>query len=177
MESTIVDNHAYWRNVWLWTCFSLGTFNTIYYYGESVYMSSKTLCLLPPVFVSYLTWDTYKMLYYKQLYRSDLLAHHIACLCAYAYLVYYNIWYVPSLFMVAENLSLFNYWLDPPLLLKYKLFILLFYRIPFWLILICQPFRNIEYADHFYAVSTSAFFIAYDLFMVKKIIQNPLLFK
>jgi len=170
---SIIDNHAYWRNIWLWTCFSLGTFNSVYYYGESIYTTSTTLCLLPPLFISYLAWDTYKMLFYKQLYRSDLLAHHSVCLIVYIYLIYYNIRYVSSLFMVAENLSLFNYWLDPKSLLKYKLCILLYYRIPFWFYFIGSGFYNIEYAEHFYIIIFGIpFFVCYDLFMVKKILQN-----
>jgi hypothetical protein len=173
-----MDNHAYWRNLWLWACFSLGTFNSCYYYGESIYTSSFTLCSLPLLFMSYLIWDTYKILFYKQLYRSDLLMHHIACIIIYSYISIYGAWLSGSLIVIAENLSLFNYWLANSSLLRYKLCILLFYRIPFWIIFSGSPFRNIEYADHFYIIVIGPpLFIVYDLFMIKKIIQNPLLFK
>lgn len=174
---SVIENHGYRRNIWLWTCFSLGTFNAVYYYGESIYSSSFALCLLPSLFMSYLAWDTYKMLYYKQLYRSDLLAHHTVCLIAYSYFVYCEGWYTCSLLVIAENLSLFNYWLDTKSLLKYKLCILLFYRIPFWILFIYSSLGNIEYADHFYMLmSGPPLFILYDLFMIKKIIQNKLLY-
>ncbi len=173
MEYVIVDKHVYWRNIWLWACFSLGTFNAAYYYGESIYTNSFTLTLLPVLFMTYLVWDAYKMLTYKQLYRSDLLAHHFVCTIMYSYGVYYGLWYTGSLFVIAENLSLFNYWLDPISLLKYKLVILLIYRIPFWFLFLYSSFGNMEYADHFYIIMTGIpLFIIYDLFMIKKIIQN-----
>jgi hypothetical protein len=178
MDSVIAENHAYWRNVWLWTCFSLGTYNAVYYYGESIYTTSFTLCLLPPLFISYLAWDTYSMLSYRQLYRSDLLAHHIVCICVYVYSSYCNIWYTMSSMVVNENLSLFNYWLTPPYLLKYKLLILLFYRIPFWIKLITLSFVNDACSYHFFLFTFGpSLFVGYDLFMVKKIIQNPILFR
>ena len=171
-------DHAYWRNIWLWACFSLGTFNSVYYYGESIYTTSFSLCFLPALFASYLVWDMYYILSFARLYRSDLLAHHIVCMVIYAYITIYGAWYTGSLFVIAENLSLCNYWLNPPSLLKYKLCILLFYRIPFWLIFIGSSLGNIEYADHFYIVVTGPpLFVCYDLFMIKKIIQNPLLFR
>ena len=175
---TLINYHAYWRNIWLWTCFSLGTFNSVYYYGESIFITSVSLSLLPPLFISYLVWDAYKMLTYKQLYRSDLLVHHTVCLVVYGLMTYYNWNYIMSLLVIAENLSLFNYWLEPPSLLKYKLFILVFYRIPFWSLFLYSSFGNAEYADHLYKLITGLFFfIGYDLFMIKKIIQNPNLCK
>lgn len=170
---SLIENHVYRRNIWLWICFSLGTFNAAYYYGESIYKTSFTLCLLPPLFMTYLAWDAYKLQSYKQLYRSDLLAHHMICLIVYSYMSVYGTYYTASLFVIAENLSLFNCLLNHLSLLKYKLFILLCYRIPFWLIFISSSLGDIEYADHNYIIMMGPpLFICYDLFMLKKIIQK-----
>jgi hypothetical protein len=179
MES-IVDNHAYWRNIWLWTCFSLGTINTYNYYTESLYVTNIYLYLLPALFTTYLTWDCYKMLACRELYRLDLLIHHFVCYCSYVYIAYYKTWLFSSIVVTCENLSLFNYWLSlfPPSLLKYKLFIIICYRIPFWIWFMYMPPITEEYKDHsLFLLIGCTFFLCYDLFMVKKIIQNPILFK
>ena len=173
----LINNHAYWRNIWLWTCFSLGAFNTYYYYVESLYVTPASLYLLPILFTTYITWDCYKMLTYKPLYRQDLLIHHFVCYCGLVYIAYYKIWLFTSMLVTCENISLFNYWLSIQSILKYKLFIIICYRIPFWIWFMYMPYITDEWNDHcLFLLSGSLFFMCYDLFMIKKIIQNPLLY-
>jgi hypothetical protein len=178
MDSTVVDNHAYWRNLWLWACFSLGALNTCNYYAESIYTTNVYIYLLPLLFTGYISWDCYQMLCYKSLYRLDLLIHHFVCYISYAYIAYYKIWLFASIVVTCENVSLFNYWLSPKHLLKYKLFIILCYRIPLWIWFMYMPPITEEYCDHsLFLLIGCIFFLCYDLFMIKKIIQNEILYK
>lgn len=172
---SIIDNHAYWRNIWLWACFSLGTLNTWIYYTESLYVANMQLYLLPALFTTYISWDCYQMLNVSVLYRLDLLIHHFVCYISYAYISYYKTWLFASIVVTCENISLFNYWLSfsPKYLLKYKLLIILSYRIPFWIWFMYMPPITEDYNDHsLFLLIGCIFFLCYDLFMIKKIIQN-----
>ena len=175
--STIAENHAYWRNIWLWTCFSLGAVNSYYYYNQSLYAPNTQLLLLPVIFTAYISWDCYKMVTVAVLYRLDLLIHHFVCYISYVYIARHNIWLFASIVVTCENVSLFNYWLSTPWLLKYKLFVILCYRIPFWLFFMYVPCVVDEWKDHAHFLWTgTTFFLCYDLFTIQKIIKNKLLY-
>ncbi len=168
-----MENYMFWRNIWLWSIFSLGTFNTAYYYGESIYTNSLSLSLLPALFVSYVCWDTYIMLDYDKIYSNVTLIRHVIYTDLYYYLIYNNAWYTASLLTICVNVHLFDYWMAPVSNRRYKLLIILFVRIPFWILFACLPFIDNEYADHLYfTFIASAIFIGYDLFLVKKTIHK-----
>jgi len=165
-----MDYYLYWRNVWLWSIFSLGTFNTVYYYGESIYANSASLSLLPALFISYVCWDTYMMLDDDKLYDNVTLIRHVIYTDLYYYLMYNNAWYTASLLTICVNSDLFDYWLDARSNRMYKVCIVLFVRIPFWILFARLPLIHSEYADHLhFTFIASAIFIGYDVFAIKNI--------
>ncbi len=131
-----LETHTYWRTMWLWPCFLLGTYNTMLYdqFSVNIYETSPTLRLLPVIFVSYLGWDIYVMMNYKQLFRTDLMIHHTMTITIYCFAFYYNILKISSLFMLCESISLLNYLLRNHLtyLNYYRIMTILFIRMPIW---------------------------------------------
>ena len=131
-----METHTYWRTMWLWPCFLLGTYNTLIYdqFNENIYETSPTLRLLMATFISYFGWDMYIMMTQKQFYRTDLMIHHSLTITIYSFGFYYNILKIGSLFMLCESISLLNYLLrnHPTYLNYYRVFTVVCIRIPIW---------------------------------------------
>jgi len=79
----------------------------------------------------YFLWDTYEMVRCKELFRTELLLHHVVASFELINLMYYFALQT-SCFMIVECISLMNVvWRDKPLLLKiYRTLCIFCVRIP-----------------------------------------------
>ena len=173
-----MEQHMFWRTMWLWPCFLLGTYNTLQYeqFSANVYEVSPQLYLVSGMFISYLLWDMYAMMREPILFRNDLMIHHIFTFFMYVSGTYYNFLKTGSLFMLAESISLFNYVLrkQQRILNYYRLFTIFCIRMPIWfgfLYIHNQHFLYLSYTPYIIFTYGPTLLIIYDLFIIRKIIS------
>jgi hypothetical protein len=175
---TDLENHNLVRNIMIWICFLFGLYNTLSNNLTDLYETNIMINTLPIVFMGYLTFDLIRMNTNKKLFRLDLILHHIVCLIAYLLLIT-SVPKIGSWLVLAENISLLNHIFKDKLkiLLYYRIFIIIFWRIPEWIcMLYIINFVDIYYNQIFrlgliYRIVFSKgplFFIAYDLFLLKQ---------
>ncbi len=171
-----METHTYWRTMWLWPCFLLGTYNTMIYdqFSSNVYETSPTLRLLPAIFLSYLGWDIYVMMTHKQLYRTDLMIHHSMCVITWITATYYNFLKSPSLMIICECLSLMNYLLrnHTMLLNYYRILIIVCIRTPIWIgqtYIHFNDFGDMPLVPYILFKYCPLLFVVYDIVILYKI--------
>ena len=161
----------------------------LYTYPYSEWLSFSTIHIL--LFLLYLSWDSYEMVFGKHrtiLYRTDLMIHHVI---SFLFTAGIGVCYMPtfgSKSLFVETLSSMNYiWRrkrDEMKLYYYRLFILLFIRDPYIIVMI---YRTLSDPDTMYTeianrTNTSirscyltvafihGFFLVYDMILLNKII-------
>ncbi len=171
-----VEHHTFWRTMWLWPCFLLGTYNTIIYdqFSANVYETSSTLYCLPIIFMTYLQWDICAMLTHPKLYRTDLLIHHSMTSIIYCIGFYKNLFKSGSILMLCESISLLNYILrNHPLYLNYyRLLTIAFIRMPIWIgcfYFHFSHFDDMSIIPHITFKYGTSLFVVYDCFVIYKI--------
>ncbi len=178
--SHIVETHAFNRNIALWSCFLISLYNSLVYSQENIHETSVTLYIGQLMFIGYISWDAYKIFAYKELYRGDLVIHHAMCLTLYLPALVIPALKIGALNVLPESLSLMNYWLanNPTLLLRYKLAIILFHRMPFWFIYMYYAVQSEELATIWWIFTYGPIaFIMYDLYVFRRILLNRQLWK
>ncbi len=178
------DIHMKYRCIWISVMCGLSTYTWINYsLFEPIEISVYTPYVINGIiFLSYLTWDTYKMLTDSRLYRTDLMIHHGIAITVTVSCITTTPLHMSN-YMIAELISLLNYPLRNyiNLLNYYRTFIIITLRIPLtiWFLRYYSIYYNLPRLklilspNHYiwmeFITIFSNVFILYDLFILYKI--------
>jgi len=177
-KKSINVTHMKYRMMWLYSIFGFGLYNcyTNSLYQPIVYNPYSLISINCYIFVTYLFWDTWKMMVDKRLFRKELLIHHSVCI--YISLCLTNKTSLSGNWcFITECISLMNYYFRDPkdanYLKMYRLFCIFFIRMPIWFLLLNYNYYHIEkylkpelsnfVHTQLYGIY---FFIIYDLFLI-----------
>ena len=164
--------------MWLLPCFLLGANNMINYNSFDANVDESSFALLTPhiLFMTYLGWDMYTMIRKTNLYRTELMIHHVTVLSLYAMGFHFNWHKTGSLFMICESISLCNHVLrnNRKYLHFYRLGCIFGIRMPIWF---AHAYAHIHHCAELSFVPRWTFrygtilFIAYDVVVIYKTLK------
>ena len=164
------------RHIFLWLLVLFAIFNVISNpIDDSVNNLSTYLnCTLMNI---YLIWDLYMMFRNADLFRKNLLYHHVVCL--FTFTVFgYSTPLTACWMLLAESVSLFNYPLQKSKYLwVYKFYNILIFRIPFWVLTIFYIWTRSKVSLDIYLLQQYYYygpliFILYDGFFITQVYKK-----